>query len=108
MQINYARGKRGAALNKDLSQMDIDFKKNNTSDAFRCVKSFKEGFKASTISCRDSDGKLLSKLEEVKNRWVEYFNVLLNTTEDRYDEMEWTEKHLIDLGNDICRRVNPR
>jgi hypothetical protein len=61
------------------------------------IKSFK-GFKANTIFCRDSDRKLLSKPEKVKNRWVEYFNVLLNTTEDRDDEMEWTEDNLTDPG----------
>jgi hypothetical protein len=53
--------------------MDEDFKKNNTSDAFKCVKRFKAGFKASTIFCRDSEGNLLTKPEEVKSRWVEYF-----------------------------------
>jgi hypothetical protein len=91
--------KKRAVLNNHFLQMDEDFTKNNTSDAFRCVKSFKEGFKASTIFCRDSDGNLLSKPEEVHNRWVEYFNVLLNTTEEGEDELEWTEEHLTNPGD---------
>jgi hypothetical protein len=73
--------------------MDEDFK-NNSSHACKCVKRFKEGFKASTIFCRDSEGNLLSKLEEVKSRWVEYFNALLNTTEEEDGEIERMEEHL--------------
>jgi hypothetical protein len=46
--------------------MDEDFKKNNTSDAFKCVKRFKEGFKASTIFCRDSEGNLLINLRKLR------------------------------------------
>jgi hypothetical protein len=42
--------KKRAALNNDFLQMDEAFKKNNTSDAFRHVKSFKEGFKAAPYS----------------------------------------------------------
>jgi recombinational DNA repair ATPase RecF len=34
--------KKRAVLNNHFLQMDKDFKKNNTSDAFICVKSFKE------------------------------------------------------------------
>jgi hypothetical protein len=80
--------------------MDEDFKKNNTSDAFKCVKRFKEGFKASTIYCTESEGNLLSKPDEVTSRWVEYFNALLNTTEED-GEMERMEEHLTTLENEI-------
>jgi hypothetical protein len=41
----------------------------------------------------------LSKPEEV--RWVEYFNALLNTTEEEDGEMEWMEEHLTPLENEI-------
>jgi hypothetical protein len=44
---------------------------------------------------------LFSKPEEVKSRWVEYFNALLTTTEEEDGEMEWMEEHLTPLENDI-------
>jgi hypothetical protein len=94
------RRKKRAALNSYLLQMDDDFKKNNTSDTFKCVKRFKEGFKAITIFCMDSEENLLSKPEEVKSRRVEYFNALLNTTEEEDGEVERVEKNLNPLENE--------
>jgi hypothetical protein len=52
------------------------------------------------IFCRYSEGNLLSKPEEVKSRWVEYFNALLNTTEEEDGEMERMEEHLTPLENE--------
>jgi hypothetical protein len=93
--------KKRAALNSYLLQTDKNFKKNNISDAFKCVKRFKEGFKATTIFCRDSEGNLLSNSEEVKIIWIEDFNALLNATEEEDGEMEWMEEHLTALENEI-------
>jgi hypothetical protein len=53
-----------------------------------------------SIFCGYSEGNLLSKPEEVKSRWVEYFNALLNTTEEEDGEMERMEEHLTPLENE--------
>jgi hypothetical protein len=53
--------------------MDEDFLLN-------VLKVLGKVFKASAIFCRNSEGNLLSKPEEVQCRWVEYFNALLDTT----------------------------
>jgi hypothetical protein len=48
----------------------------------------KGGFKAQTTICRDPEGNMLNKSEQVKHRWKEYFLQLLNLTgveEDQED-----------------------
>jgi hypothetical protein len=74
--------------------MDEDFLLN-------VLKDLRKVFKASAIFCRNSEGNLLSKPEEVQCRWVEYFNALLDMTEEEDGEMERMEEHLTALENEI-------
>jgi hypothetical protein len=57
--------------------------------AFKEVKSLKEGFKPSTLLCKDMQGNIIGDSAGTKQRWKEYFEELLNG--NRNEEKEINE-----------------
>jgi hypothetical protein len=53
------RKKKRVALNKRLCKISEEFKENDLGVAFKEVKSFKEGFKPSTLLCKDMQGNII-------------------------------------------------
>jgi hypothetical protein len=64
-------------MNDQLLLVESNFTENNTKQAFREVKFYKEGFKPRTDSCKDKQVKIISDNAAIKNRWKEHFQQLL-------------------------------
>jgi endonuclease/exonuclease/phosphatase family metal-dependent hydrolase/ribosomal protein S28E/S33 len=72
------RRKKRKYLNDELREMDENFKQNNTRAAYAVVKQLKAGFQPTTSLCKDTNGNIISDAEEIKSRWKQYFQELLN------------------------------
>lgn len=46
--------------------------------AFKEVETLKEGFKLSSLLCKDTEGNIIGDIAGNKQRWKEYFEELLN------------------------------
>jgi hypothetical protein len=66
-------------MNDQLLLMESNFTENNTKQAFREVKFYKEGFKPGTNLCEDKQGKTISDNAAIKNRWKEHFQQLFRS-----------------------------
>jgi hypothetical protein len=79
------RKKNGEALNEQMIKINEQFKTLNIHMAFKDIKSQREGFKPKTDMCKDRDGKIVAHKEGMKERWVEYFQELLNVSTEEVD-----------------------
>lgn len=66
-------------MNGQFLFMERNVIENNTMQAFREVKLYKKGFKPWTDLCKDKQGKIISDNTEIKNRWKEHFQQLLQS-----------------------------
>ncbi|PSN38347.1 hypothetical protein C0J52_26725, partial [Blattella germanica] len=62
-----------------IDEINENLEKGNTHIAHKEIKIVKEGFKARTHLCIGTDGIMLGDKEQIKNRWCEYFENLLNS-----------------------------
>ncbi|PSN47814.1 hypothetical protein C0J52_08174, partial [Blattella germanica] len=62
-----------------IDEINENLEKGNTHIAYKEIKIIKEGFKARTHLCKGTDGILIGDKEQIKNRWSEYFENLLNS-----------------------------
>lgn len=56
--------------------MEADFMENNTRNAYKYLKGFRQGFKPHTSLCKDDTG-ITSDRQSIKNTWKRYFQTLL-------------------------------
>jgi hypothetical protein len=81
------RKKKRVALNKRLCKISEEFKENDLGVAFKEVKSLKEGFKPSTLLCKDMQGNITGDSAGTKQRWKYYTEELLNWNSNEEQEM---------------------
>jgi hypothetical protein len=93
------RKKKRAALNEHLTKISEEFKDKNLNMAFKDVKSQREGFKPNTDICKDSHGKIIGDSKDIKQRWKEYFQELLNGSAGM-------DNDIINGGNDLITDDN--
>jgi sorting nexin-29 len=72
------RKKKRTYMNNILLKMEEDFVHNNTREAYKAVNVFKKGFKPNTNLCKDRDGNIIADPENIKHRWKEYSQEVLN------------------------------
>jgi hypothetical protein len=59
-------------MNDQLLLMESSYIENDTKQAFREVKLYKERFKSGIDLCEDKQGKIISYNTAIKSRWKEH------------------------------------
>jgi hypothetical protein len=91
------RRKKSVAINERLQQIEEDFVNNDLVWAYKEVNTVKRGFVPRTNFIRSEKGKIVSDPVGIKNRWREYFNRLLNPTEEETEVPEGNQS----IGRDV-------
>lgn len=77
------RRKKWAQCNKQLLDMEVEFKYNNSRSAYRYVKNLRERYKPRTDFCKDKNEQILGERSEI--RATSYFEELLNSNQGRIE-----------------------
>ncbi|XP_073986277.1 uncharacterized protein [Rhodnius prolixus] len=62
-----------------VEQMQLDFDQKRGRKFYKAVKNIKDGYQPRTGCIESAEGRLMAGKEEVINRWMEYFQEVLNS-----------------------------
>ena len=74
------RRKRRIFANNQISDIDSNFNRNNSREAYKILNSFKKGSITKTQYMMDVNGQLTADPENVKHIWKSHFETVLNST----------------------------
>jgi len=101
-----------AWMNNKILQIEYNHKRNDTRKFFQEIKTFKPQQLILPTTCKDTSGNTISQIDEVLERWKEYFQNLLSVPTiperqqqisgktDNHDEIPPTKY------DEICMTIN--
>jgi hypothetical protein len=65
-------------MNNMLLEIEEKLQGRHISEAYKEIKTIKEGFQPHTDICRNEVGEIIDQREKILSGWMEYFRDLLN------------------------------
>ena len=88
------RKKKREQLEKQITNMEVNMKSNNSKEAYQVIKMAKRGYQPKLLHCKDENGNVVINEDRNMQMWSDYFRELLNV---KRSEAERT----FDLGRTV-------